>query len=89
MTIHLRYHKSLIEDASCGNGNTVIDTENHQNLVTDEVCSSKYRVLRDATEVPDVIFACIVWKMVVSLTHTVVLNDIFEVLVPHLDGNVE
>lgn len=50
MTIHLRYHKSLIEDASCGNGNMVIDTENHQNLVTDEVCSSKYRVLRDATE---------------------------------------
>lgn len=77
----------MIEDASYGNGNTVLDTENHQNLVIDEVCISRYRVLRDATKVPDVIFASIVWKMVLSLTHTVVLNYVFEVLVPHLDGN--
>lgn len=79
----------MIEDAGSGNGNVIIDIENSQNLITDEVCSSRDRVLKDEAEVPDVIFACIFWKVVMSLTHTVVLNDAFVVLVPHLGRNVE
>lgn len=47
------------------------------------------RILKNEAEVPDVIFAYIFWRVIVSLTYVVVLNDAFEVLMPHVGENVE